>query len=81
MIAAHPSPTRAPAPAVIAFLDHLTTFVKAFDAPEARTSEDVEFIKARFGYKEEDVKAWLDTVKYTIDTREIRESVIRDTIG
>jgi len=81
MIVAHPSPTRAPPQSVISFLDRLTSFVRAFDSAENRISADVEFIKKNFGYPEEDVKAWLETVKWTWDTREVRENVIRETIS
>jgi hypothetical protein len=78
MIAAHPSPARAPPSSLISFLDRLTSFVRAFDSTENRASADVEFIKEKFGYPEEDVKDWLKTVKWTWDTREVRENVIRD---
>ncbi|KAF8311087.1 hypothetical protein DL93DRAFT_2083800 [Clavulina sp. PMI_390] len=80
MIAAHPSQDRAPTQAVISFLERLTGFVRAFDSAEARSAANVEFIKERFGYPEADIKAWLGTVKYTADTREIRQSVIHETI-
>lgn len=54
MIAAHP--TRAPPEALHAFLDTLTTYARAFDEPAQRTGADIEFIKDKFGYPEEDVK-------------------------
>lgn len=79
-IAAHRSPERAPPASVISFLERLTTFVQAFDSAENRTSADVEFVKERFGYPEEDVKAWLETVKWTPDAREVKETVLRTTI-
>ena len=40
----------------------------------------MEFVKERFGYPEEDVKAWLETVKWTPDAREVKETVLRTTI-
>jgi hypothetical protein len=51
---------------------------EAFDSAENRASAGVEFIKERFGYPEEDVKAWLETVKWTPDAREVKETVLRD---
>ena len=51
----HAHPTRAPAEALKPFLDTLSTYVRAFDAPEQRARADVEFIKDKFGYPEEDI--------------------------
>ena len=56
MIAAHPSPERAPPDAVKIFLSELSKYVRAFNSPESREKADVEFIKERFGYEEEDIK-------------------------
>ena len=53
MIAAHP--TRAPSELVKPFLSTLTTYVTAFDSEEKRAKENVEFIKEKFGYPEEDI--------------------------
>ena len=53
MIAAHP--TRAPSELVKPFLNTLTTYVTAFDSEEKRVKENVEFIKEKFGYPEEDI--------------------------
>lgn len=54
MIAAHP--TRASPEALRTFLDTLTTYARAFDDPAQRAGADIEFIKDKFGYPEEDVK-------------------------
>ena len=54
MIAAHP--TRAPAQALSTFLEQLSGYVRAFNSPEKRAKDDVEFIKEKFGYPEEDIK-------------------------
>jgi len=78
LIAAHP--TRATAEALRTFLGTLTTYVRAFDSPEERAQADVEFIKAKFGYPEEDIKAWLDTVAWTHDCSAIPNKVITDTL-
>ncbi|KAI0734324.1 periplasmic binding protein-like II [Fomitopsis betulina] len=78
MIAAHP--TRAPPEALHAFLDTLTTYARAFDEPAQRTGADIEFIKDKFGYPEEDVKAWLDIVSWTHDCASIPTKVITDTL-
>ena len=53
MIAAHP--IRAPSELVKPFLNTLTTYVTAFDSEEKRAKENVEFIKEKFGYPEEDI--------------------------
>ncbi|KAI0035401.1 periplasmic binding protein-like II [Vararia minispora EC-137] len=81
MIAAHPSPTRAPSDALRTFLHALSSYVTKFDAPEARETADVEFIKATFGYPEEDVKAWLKTVGYPSDCTIVSAEVIQDTLA
>ncbi|TFK40169.1 hypothetical protein BDQ12DRAFT_648506 [Crucibulum laeve] len=79
LIAAHPE--RASHDAVRKFLDTLTTYVGAFDSKEKRASEDVEFIKANFGYPVEDINAWLKTVSYPKDCRAIPKKVITDTLS
>ncbi|EMD34031.1 hypothetical protein CERSUDRAFT_141460 [Gelatoporia subvermispora B] len=79
MIAAHP--TRASTDALRTFLGELTNYVRAFDSAEKRAQDDVEFIKAKFGYPEEDVKAWLKTVGYTHDCSAISGQVISDTLS
>ena len=54
LIAAHP--TRAPADALRPFLDALSGYVRAFDAPAQRAAADVAFIKEKFGYPEADIE-------------------------
>ncbi|KAJ3479529.1 hypothetical protein NLI96_g8998 [Meripilus lineatus] len=78
LIAAHP--TRAPADALRVFLQKLTTYVRNFDSEEKRAHENVEFIKEKFGYPEEDIKAWLKTVGYPQDCATIPRKVITDTL-
>ncbi|THH12292.1 hypothetical protein EW146_g7754 [Bondarzewia mesenterica] len=56
LIAAHPSPDRAPPEALRTFLHTLSTYVRAFDAPAARETSDVAFIQEKFGYPEADIK-------------------------
>jgi len=80
MIAAHPSSSRAPPDQVKTFLSSLTAHVRAFDNHEARAGPNIAFIKERFGYPEEDIKAWLGTVKFTQDTSVVREVVVRETL-
>ena len=55
LIAAHPSPDRAPSHELLTFLEALSTYVVAFDAPEKRAGPNVEFIKQTFGYPKEDI--------------------------
>ena len=54
LIAAHP--TRATQASLRAFLDTLSEYIRRFDAEENRRTADVEFIKAKFGYPEEDIQ-------------------------
>ena len=54
MIAAHP--TRASDDALRTFLDGLSGHVRTFNSEEKRAKDDVEFIKDKFGYPEEDIK-------------------------
>ncbi|KAH9838280.1 periplasmic binding protein-like II [Rhodofomes roseus] len=78
LIAAHP--TRASPEALRTFLDTLTTYVRTFDDPAQRAAADVEYIKDKFGYPEDDVKAWLQTVAWTHDCSSIPTKVIADTL-
>ena len=55
LIAAHSSPDRAPSHELHTFLEALSTYVVAFNAPENRAGPNVEFIKKTFGYPEEDI--------------------------
>jgi len=55
--------------------------VVAFDAPENRAGPNIEFIKETFGYPEEDIGAWLDTVAYPKDCSVIPEKVIIETLA
>jgi len=64
-----------------AFLEILTTYVVSFDAPDNRAGPNVEFIKDTFGYCEEDVRAWLKTVRYPQNCSAIPEKVITDTLA
>ncbi|GJE88682.1 periplasmic binding protein-like II [Phanerochaete sordida] len=79
MIAAHP--TRAQDQALKTFLEQLSGYVRAFHSQEKREKEDVEFIKEKFGYPEEDIKAWLATVGYPSDCATIDTKVINETLA
>jgi len=81
LIAAHPSQDRAPPDELRAFLQTLSSYVAAFDASENRAGPNVEFVKEKFGYPEEDIRAWLKTVTYPKDCTAIPESVITDTLN
>jgi len=78
LIAAHP--TRTSSEALRTFLDTLTIYVRTFDDPAQREAADVEFIKDKFGYPEEDVKAWLKTVAWSHDCGSIPTEVITNTL-
>ncbi|CDO70657.1 hypothetical protein BN946_scf184756.g24 [Trametes cinnabarina] len=79
LIAAHPE--RAPAAELKPFLEALSGYVRVFDKPEKRAADDVAFIKDKFGYPEEDIKAWLKTVGYPQNCTEIPKQVILDTLS
>lgn len=81
MIAAHNDESRAPQTDVSAFLRNLSLYVKQFDSPEKREKDDVDYIHRNFGYEVEDIKAWLDTVKYPQDVSYILEESIERTIN
>jgi hypothetical protein len=60
LIAAHPSQDRAPSHELRVFLQTLSSYVVAFDASENRAGPNVEFIKEKFGYPEEDIRVeWI----------------------
>ena len=71
---------RANAAEVKDILERLTGFIRDFDSAEKRENADVEFIKEKFGYPEEDVRAWLKTVKYPQNCLEIPTEVITTTL-
>ncbi|KAI6108059.1 hypothetical protein F5141DRAFT_1189085 [Pisolithus sp. B1] len=79
LIAAHPE--RASPAELKIFLSSLTSYVREFQKPEARAGPSVEFIKKTFGYPEEDVKAWLQTVEYTLDCTQIHSEVLNRTLS
>ncbi|KDQ08697.1 hypothetical protein BOTBODRAFT_37693 [Botryobasidium botryosum FD-172 SS1] len=81
LIAAHPSADRAPPAELRAFLQSLTQYARAFDAPEKRQGDNVEFIKSVFGYPEEDVRAWMQTVGYVNDCSVIDSNVLQTTLS
>ncbi|TFL03795.1 periplasmic binding protein-like II [Pterulicium gracile] len=77
LIAAHP--TRAPNDQVKAFLSQLTDFVNRFASTASRLGPNIDFIKEKFGYPEEDIKAWLGTVGYPLDCAAIPHNVVEQT--
>ncbi|KAJ7170838.1 periplasmic binding protein-like II [Mycena crocata] len=81
LIAAHPSPTRAPPDALRAFMEGLSGYVRAFDSAANRAGPNLEVIKAKFGYPAEDIEAWLKTVAYPQDCSVIPGKVIMDTLS
>ncbi|KAM6504332.1 periplasmic binding protein-like II [Amanita muscaria] len=81
MIVAHQSTERAPVEAVQRFLLNLTRYVRRFDSEENRASSNIPFIKEKFGYPEEDIKAWLKTVRYPEDCITVSRQVIHDTLS
>jgi len=80
LIAAHPSPERAPKEAVRSFLNSLTGYVTKFDSQESRDSTNVPFIQKTWGYPEADIKEWMSTVKYTNDCTTIPSTVLSEVL-
>lgn len=81
LIAAHPSPDRAPPDQTESFLQTLSKYVRDFDSPKSREESNVQFIKEKFHYPEEDIKAWLLTVGYPSDCGTLSRRVILDTLS
>ncbi|TFK18119.1 hypothetical protein FA15DRAFT_675530 [Coprinopsis marcescibilis] len=79
LIAANPD--RAQPAAVSKFLNGLTKYIREFDSKKSREKINIEFIKEKFGYPEEDIKAWLKTVRYPESCSQIPQSVLIDTLG
>ncbi|GAA5870509.1 hypothetical protein JCM1840_004785 [Sporobolomyces johnsonii] len=75
------SPSSPLLPTLESFLPALSASMHAFDSPAARASDSIEFIKAQFGYPEEDVRAWLDQVAYPKgDAHEISRDMVERTL-
>ncbi|KAE8540430.1 hypothetical protein D1P53_003376 [Cryptococcus gattii VGV] len=77
-IAASPS---VPSSTVKAFLASLQPYVQHFNSPEARVSEDIEFVHNYFGHKKEDVAEWLQSVKWEEQLAEVKEDVVKETLA
>lgn len=52
-----------------------------FNSPEARTSEDIEFVHNFFGHKKEDVAEWLQSVEWEQRLAEVKEDVVKGTLA
>lgn len=59
---------------------NLTRYVNDFDSEASRKSKNVEFIKKHFGYPEEDIKAWMETVTYPSDCTKLDGAMIVKTL-
>lgn len=81
MIAAHPSPERAPTEALKRFLGVLAEYATRFDSEEYRATRNIAFIKEKFGYPETDIQAWLQTVRYPNSCNTLSGEVIRNTLS
>lgn len=77
-IAASPS---VPSSTVRTFLASLQPYVQHFNSPEARVSEDIEFVHNFFGHKKEDVAEWLQSVKWEEQLAEVKEDVVKETLA
>ncbi|GAW09172.1 periplasmic binding II [Lentinula edodes] len=63
------------------FLTTLSSYVRSFDSAESRATKNVNFIKSRFGYGEEDIEAWMKTVGYPQDCLTIPKDVLMNTLS
>lgn len=52
-----------------------------FNSPEARVSEDIEFVHNSFGHKKEDIAEWLQSVKWEEQLAEVKEDVVKETLA
>ncbi|KIR54526.1 hypothetical protein I315_03012 [Cryptococcus gattii Ru294] len=77
-IAASPS---VPSSTVKTFLASLQPYVQHFNSPDARVSEDIEFVHNFFGHKKEDVAEWLQSVKWEEQLAEVKEDVVKETLA
>ncbi|KIR33075.1 hypothetical protein I352_04442 [Cryptococcus deuterogattii MMRL2647] len=77
-IAASPS---VPSSIIKTFLASLQPYVQHFNSPEARVSEDIEFVHNFFGHKEEDIAEWLQSVKWEEQLAEVKEDVVKETLA
>ena len=77
MIAAHPQ--RASSEALRIFLSKLTEFVRAFDSSEKRAVDDIEFIKAKFGYPEDDIKVCASLGLFVSSVDQDRAGLVADS--
>ncbi|KAJ4477298.1 hypothetical protein J3R30DRAFT_3484379 [Lentinula aciculospora] len=78
LIAAQPS---ADTQALKQFLTTLSGHVCSFDSADSRATKNVDFIKNKFGYGEDDIKAWMKTVGYPQDCLAIPKDVIMNTLS
>jgi len=64
------------------FLQRLNIEVQDFNSASSREAggKNIAYIQKSLGYPEEDIRAWLKTVDYPSDIREIKESVVRETL-
>ncbi|OWZ76025.1 hypothetical protein C365_05436 [Cryptococcus neoformans Bt85] len=77
-IAASPS---VPSSTIKTFLASLQPYVQHFNSPEARASEDIEFVHNFFGHKKEDVAEWLQSVKWEQRLAEVKKDVVKETLA
>ncbi|ESK87255.1 hypothetical protein Moror_5791 [Moniliophthora roreri MCA 2997] len=63
------------------FLSTLSNYVRDFHSAESRATKNVEFIKDKFGYPEQDILEWQKTVGYPEDCLVIPKKVVADTLS
>lgn len=62
------------------FMSRLSESVRQFDDQTARASSSKEFVMNHFKYPEEDVKAWLEGVKYPSDVQVVEQKTLENTL-
>ncbi|KZS92571.1 periplasmic binding protein-like II [Sistotremastrum niveocremeum HHB9708] len=81
MIAARNSSEHVSHSEIRRFCATLTQYVRSFDSADKRQKENIEFLKTRLGYPEEDARAWMLTAGFPEDCTAIPGKVITDTLN
>ncbi|WRT64647.1 uncharacterized protein IL334_001581 [Kwoniella shivajii] len=76
-IAASPSSSNE---SIKSFLENLQPYVVEFNSKESREKDDLDFVSSYFGHQRQDVKEWLQTVKWEENLLQVKENVVRDTL-
>lgn len=81
MLAASPKATSEKADLVKEFMERLSESVRRFDDADSRKSTSKDFVMKQFDYPEDDVKAWLEGVKYPSTVRIVEQKTLDNTLS